>query len=108
MARHRAGRVVGVVVRDHRGATWTEPAGLVVGADGRTSLVASQVGAPTLAAGSHAAAYLYGYWPAADLDGYHWYYGDGLSLASSRRTTACVFAAGPAAVLAARMPQPPA
>jgi 2-polyprenyl-6-methoxyphenol hydroxylase-like FAD-dependent oxidoreductase len=46
VARDRAGRVVGAVVRDHLGATWTERAGLVVGADGRSSLVATQVGAP--------------------------------------------------------------
>ena len=105
VARDRAGRVVGVVVRDHRGATWTERAGLVVGADGRTSLVARQVGAPTVVAGSHAAAYVYGSWPAADLDGYHWYYGDGLSagVIPTNDGLACVFAAGPAAVLAARM-----
>jgi flavin-dependent dehydrogenase len=103
--RDRAGRVIGVVVRDHLGAMWTERAGLVVGADGRTSLVASQVGAPTVVAGSHAAAYVYGYWPAADLDGYHWYYGDGLSagVIPTNDGLACVFAAGPAAVLAARM-----
>jgi flavin-dependent dehydrogenase len=105
VARDRAGRVVGVVVRDHLGATWTERAGLVVGADGRTSLVARQVGAPTVVAGSHAAAYVYGYWRAADLDGYHWYYGDGLSagVIPTNDGLACVFAAGPAAVLAARM-----
>jgi 2-polyprenyl-6-methoxyphenol hydroxylase-like FAD-dependent oxidoreductase len=105
VARDRAGRVVGAVVRDHLGATWTERAGLVVGADGRSSLVATQVGAPTVVAGGHAAAYVYGYWPAADLDGYHWYYGDGLSagVIPTNDGLACVFAAGPAAVLAARM-----
>ena len=105
MARDRAGRVVGAVVRDHLGATWTERAGLVVGADGRSSLVATQVGAPTVVASGHAAAYVYGYWPAADLDGYHWYYGDGLSagVIPTNDGLACVFAAGPAAVLAARM-----
>jgi flavin-dependent dehydrogenase len=105
VARDRAGRVVGVVVRDHLGATWTEYAELVVGADGRASLVARKVGAPTIVAGSHAAAYVYGYWPAADLDGYHWYYGDGLSagVIPTNDGQACVFAAGPAAVLAARM-----
>ena len=83
----------------------TERAGLLVGADGRSSLVARQVGAPTVVAGSHAAAYVYGYWPAADLDGYHWYYGDGLSagVIPTNDGLACVFAAGPAAVLAARM-----
>jgi 2-polyprenyl-6-methoxyphenol hydroxylase-like FAD-dependent oxidoreductase len=105
LARGRAGRVVGVVVRDHLGATSTEQAGLVVGADGRSSLVARQVGAPTVAAGNHAAAYLYGYWPATNLDGYHWYYGDGLSagVIPTNDDLACVFAAGPAAVIAARM-----
>jgi 2-polyprenyl-6-methoxyphenol hydroxylase-like FAD-dependent oxidoreductase len=105
VARDRAGRVVGVVVRDHLGATWTERAGLVVAADGRSSLVATLVGAPTVVAGVHAAAYVYGYWPAADLDGYHWYYGDGLSagVIPTNDGLACVFAAGPAAVLAARM-----
>jgi flavin-dependent dehydrogenase len=105
VARDRAGRVVGVVVRDHLGATWTEHGGLVAGADGRASLLARKVGAPTIVAGSHAAAYVYGYWPAADLDGYHWYYGDGLSagIIPTNDGQACVFAAGPAAVLAARM-----
>ncbi len=105
VARDRTGRVVGVVVRDHIGAAWTERAGLVVAADGRSSLVASLVGAPTVVAGVHAAAYVYGYWPAAGLDGYHWYYGDGLSagVIPTNDGLACVFAAGPAAVLSARM-----
>jgi 2-polyprenyl-6-methoxyphenol hydroxylase-like FAD-dependent oxidoreductase len=105
VARDHTGRVAGVVVRNHLGATWTERAGLVVGADGRTSLVARQVAAPTVVVGSHAAAYIYGYWPAAGLDGYHWYYGDGLSagVIPTNDGLACVFAAGPAAVLAARM-----
>jgi 2-polyprenyl-6-methoxyphenol hydroxylase-like FAD-dependent oxidoreductase len=105
LARDRDERVVGAVVRDHHGATWTEHAGLVVGADGRASLVARQVGAPTVVAGAHAAAYVYGYWPAADLDSYHWYYGDGLSagVIPTNDGLACVFAAAPAAVLAARM-----
>jgi flavin-dependent dehydrogenase len=105
VARDRAGRVIGVVVRDQLGETWTARAGLVVGADGRTSLLARQVGAPTVVAGSHAAASVYGYWPAADLDGYDWYYGDGFSagVIPTNDGLACVFAAGPAGVLAARM-----
>jgi 2-polyprenyl-6-methoxyphenol hydroxylase-like FAD-dependent oxidoreductase len=111
VARDRAGRVVGVVVRDHLGATRTERAGLVVGADGRTSLVASQVGAPTVVAGSHAAAYVYGYWPAAHLDGYHWHYGDELSagVTPTNDGLACVFAAGHGGgARRADAPQPPA
>jgi 2-polyprenyl-6-methoxyphenol hydroxylase-like FAD-dependent oxidoreductase len=90
------------VVRDAGGSTWIERAGLVVGADGRNSLVAARAGAPTLAAGGHAAAYAYGYWPSEGLDGYHWYYGDGLSagVIPTNGGNACIFVAGPPAVLA--------
>ena len=103
LARDGAGRVVGVVLRDHGGATWTERARLVVGADGRGSLVAARVAAPTIVAGAHTAAYAYGYWPAADLDGYHWHYGDALSAGAipTNDGLACVFVGGPPAVLAA-------
>ncbi len=96
-------RVTGVVLRDRGGDVWTERAGLVVGADGRNSVVAARAAAPTLVAGRYAAAYAYGYWPAADLDGYHWYYGDALSagVIPTNGGLACVFAAGPPAVLAA-------
>ena len=98
-----------MVLRDHGGATWTERARLVVGADGRGSLVAARVAAPTVAAGAHAGAYVYGYWPAADLDGYHWYYGDGLSagVIPTNDGLACVFVGGPPAVLAAAPAAPP-
>ncbi|GAA1643284.1 NAD(P)/FAD-dependent oxidoreductase [Kribbella alba] len=102
LARDDTGRVVGAILRDHGGATWTERARLVVGADGRGSVVAGRVDAPTIAAGAHAAAYAYGYWPAADLDGYHWYYGDALSGGAipTNDGLACVFVGGPPAVLA--------
>ncbi len=105
LARDGTGRVAGVVLRDHGGATWTERAPLVVGADGRDSLVAARVAAPTVVAGAHGGAYVYGYWPAADLDGYHWYYGDGLSAGAipTNDGLACVFAGGPPGVLAAAL-----
>ena len=103
LTRDGAGRVVGVCLRDPAGATWTERARLVVGADGRGSLVAARVAAPTLAAGAHAASYAYGYWPTTDPDGYHWYYGDALSagLIPTNDGLACVFVAAPPAVVAA-------
>jgi 2-polyprenyl-6-methoxyphenol hydroxylase-like FAD-dependent oxidoreductase len=103
LARDGAGRVVGVVLRDRGGATRCEPARLVIGADGRGSVVAARVAAPTIAAGAHAAAYAYGYWPAGDLDGYHWYYGDGLSAGAipTNDGLACVFVGGPPAVVTA-------
>jgi 2-polyprenyl-6-methoxyphenol hydroxylase-like FAD-dependent oxidoreductase len=105
LARDGAGRVIGAVLRDQCGATWTEHAPLVIGADGRDSLVAALVAAPTVLAGAHGGAYVYGYWPAADLDGYHWYYGDGLSagVIPTNDGLACVFAGGPPAVLAAAL-----
>jgi 2-polyprenyl-6-methoxyphenol hydroxylase-like FAD-dependent oxidoreductase len=101
LARDGAGRVVGVVLRDHGGATRTERARLVVGADGRGSVVAGRVGAPTIAVGTHAGSYVYGYWPAAGLDGYHWYYGDALSAGAipTNDGLACVFVGGPPDVL---------
>ncbi len=103
LARDGAGRVVGVVLRDHAGASRVEKARLVVGADGRGSVVAARVAAPIIAAGAHAGAYAYGYWPAGDLDGYHWYYGDGLSAGAipTNDGLACVFVGGPPAVVAA-------
>ncbi|HEY5786882.1 MAG TPA: NAD(P)/FAD-dependent oxidoreductase [Microlunatus sp.] len=97
------GAVIGVLVRDHDGRTSTVRAQLVVGADGRGSVVAASVAAPTIRAGHHTAAYAYGYWAAADLDGYHWHYGDGLSAGSipTNDGLACVFVGGPPSVLAA-------
>jgi 2-polyprenyl-6-methoxyphenol hydroxylase-like FAD-dependent oxidoreductase len=99
------GRVDGVVLRDRFGATRIERAPLVVGADGRSSIVAERVGAPTIAAGANTAAFAYGYWPATDLDGYHWYYGDALSagVIPTNDGLACIFVGGPPTVLQAAM-----
>jgi 2-polyprenyl-6-methoxyphenol hydroxylase-like FAD-dependent oxidoreductase len=99
------GRVVGVKLRDGDGRVRTEYADLVVGADGRDSLVAARVAATTLATGAHAPAYLYGYWPGAGVDGYHWHYGDGLSagVIPTDDGLVCVFVGGPPAVIAAAL-----
>jgi 2-polyprenyl-6-methoxyphenol hydroxylase-like FAD-dependent oxidoreductase len=105
LVRDGAERVIGVVLRDHAGATWTELAPLVIGADGRDSLVADLAAAPNLAVGAYGAAYAYGYWPAADLDGYHWDYDAGLSAGAipTNDGLACVFVAGSPATLATAM-----
>ena len=102
---YEGGRAIGVVLRDRRGNTWTELARLVVGADGRDSLLAERAAAPSRAVGAHRAAYTYGYWPAADLDGYHWYYGDGLSAGAipTNDGLACVFVGGSPATLRAAL-----
>lgn len=98
LARGADGRVVGVVARDQLGRRYVEPADLVVGADGRHSVVAERVAAPVLAAGSSTGSYVYGYWPATDVVGYHWYYGDQVSagVIPTNDGLACVFAGGPA------------
>ena len=108
LVRDDAGRVGGVVLRNRAGTTWTECAPLVVGADGRVSLVADRVNAPITSRGNSCAAFAYGYWPAGELDGYHWHYGRtgavGLSagVIPTNDGLACVFVAGPpAAVVAA-------
>ena len=69
------GRVAGVELIDHAGRRSSERAELVVGADGRSSLVADRVAAATSYAGREHAAYAYGYWDGLEPDGYHWYYG---------------------------------
>ncbi len=65
--------------------------------------MADRVAAPTVTTGEHAPWYAYAYWPAAHLDGYHWYYGDGLSagVIPTNCGLACVFVGAPKHVLAA-------
>jgi 2-polyprenyl-6-methoxyphenol hydroxylase-like FAD-dependent oxidoreductase len=97
LTRDDAGAVTGVVVTDRRRRTSrVERARLVVGADGRDSMVARAVGAPVTAAGRHAGEYLYGYWAGLAVDGYEWFYGDGLAgaLIPTNDDLVCVFVAG--------------
>lgn len=92
IARHR-GRVVGVVTRSG------EPiaARFTVGADGRRSLVAREVGAAVLHQGCHAAAALYGYWDGVDAQGYEWAYRPGVAagLIPTNDGLTCVYAGLP-------------
>jgi 2-polyprenyl-6-methoxyphenol hydroxylase-like FAD-dependent oxidoreductase len=102
VTRDRTGGVTGAVLRDHTGATRVERATVVVGADGRHSMVANRAGSDLRVHGSCAAAYLYGYWPANGFDGYHWYYGHHRSagVIPTNGGVACVFVAASPAVLA--------
>jgi 2-polyprenyl-6-methoxyphenol hydroxylase-like FAD-dependent oxidoreductase len=103
LARDGAGRVIGVVLRDRCGATWTEHAPLVIGADGRDSLPAwrhrSSWRAPTRRRTSTVTG-LPRTWTATTGTT-----ATGCPPAPSRRTTAvaCVFAGGPPAVLTAAL-----
>jgi 2-polyprenyl-6-methoxyphenol hydroxylase-like FAD-dependent oxidoreductase len=70
------GRVTGVVVEGAR----EERAPLVIGADGRNSVVADAVGAPVRHVAGSATDWLYGYWADLPVDGYTWYYRPGVTL----------------------------
>jgi 2-polyprenyl-6-methoxyphenol hydroxylase-like FAD-dependent oxidoreductase len=72
-------RVTGVVTAGRDGRVGEERAALVIGADGRSSVVADAVRAPNLYTGSTASAVLYGYWAELPVDGYEWYYRSGVS-----------------------------
>jgi 2-polyprenyl-6-methoxyphenol hydroxylase-like FAD-dependent oxidoreductase len=80
LARSPDGDVTGVQVQDRRaGRRWTHGAGLVIGADGRDSVVARHAGARQEFTGRHAGGYLYSYWTGLPTDGYEWIYRPGLA-----------------------------
>ena len=80
LLRDRSGATSGVVLQDRRGrSSRVERAGLVIGADGRESMVATAVQAPIEVTGRHAGGYLYGYWADLPTDGYEWFYSPGVT-----------------------------
>jgi 2-polyprenyl-6-methoxyphenol hydroxylase-like FAD-dependent oxidoreductase len=80
LLRDDRGRVAGVAVRDRDGALQEEEAPLVIGADGRRSLVAAEVAAPIRYTAAHATDWLYGYWAGLPVDGYTWHYRPGTTV----------------------------
>jgi putative flavoprotein involved in K+ transport len=96
IVRDTSGRVSGVVVSDDQGTRRLD-AGLVVGADGLRSTIATRVGAPCLHHGSHAAAVLYSYWQGVRAAGFEWCYGDRLSVGAipTNDGATCVFVSLP-------------
>jgi flavin-dependent dehydrogenase len=99
LLRDDAGRVTGVVTRDRDGRERTEPAGLVIGADGVRSVVAAEVEAPAEWAGQAASAFLYGYWAGLPANGYEWFYQPGFSAGAipTNGGLTCLFVGSPAA-----------
>jgi 2-polyprenyl-6-methoxyphenol hydroxylase-like FAD-dependent oxidoreductase len=91
------GRVSGVITRARDGSVRTERAGLVVGADGRRSLVASAVAAPVEMRGRAASAFVYGYWADLPVHGYEWFYRPGASAGAipTNAGLTCVFVGAP-------------
>jgi 2-polyprenyl-6-methoxyphenol hydroxylase-like FAD-dependent oxidoreductase len=90
------GRVTGVAVRDPGGRERSERAPLVIGADGRSSLVAGAVAAPLQFAGHEASEVLYGYWADLPVGGYTWSYAPGVSSGAipTNDGLTCVFVGG--------------
>lgn len=79
LVRDADGSVSGVRFRDRGGVEGLELAALVVGADGRGSVVAKSVRAPVLHRGASAASYLYAYFEDLPVAGYEWFYADGVA-----------------------------
>jgi flavin-dependent dehydrogenase len=98
---HPSGQVTGVFVRDRSGAVRREAAGLVIGADGRGSLVAAAVKATATRRGQHSAGYLYGYMQGMPTTGYEWCYGRGTSAGAipTNDGLTCLFVAAASAHL---------
>jgi 2-polyprenyl-6-methoxyphenol hydroxylase-like FAD-dependent oxidoreductase len=97
------GRVTGVVLRSTRGgAARVEGADLVVGADGRDSVVVRGVDAPVTTRGRHAGAYLYGYCDGMPVAGYEWVYLEGMAAGAipTNAGQTCVFVGGQARLVA--------
>jgi 2-polyprenyl-6-methoxyphenol hydroxylase-like FAD-dependent oxidoreductase len=68
------GRVSGAILKDANGTVIAVDAAIVIGADGRQSTVAKQVGAETFLKGAGASGYVYGYYENLTHGGYHWYF----------------------------------
>jgi 2-polyprenyl-6-methoxyphenol hydroxylase-like FAD-dependent oxidoreductase len=97
LVRDDSGRVTGAILGGAGRPRRRIDAALVVGADGLRSTVAELVQAPVDLWGRHAAAVVYGYWPGLDLDGYHWYYDEGVSAGAipTNEGRTCVFVSVP-------------
>lgn len=70
--RDASGRVVGVRIRDEHGRSRMLSCAVTVGADGRSSRIARDVGAAVTRRGTAATAFAYGYWTGVDTAGYEW------------------------------------
>jgi len=91
------GRVTGVTLRDANGSHTAICAGIVIGADGRQSTVASFVKARTDVECANAAALVFGYFENLEQDGSHWYFGANCAAGVIPTNGGhCVFAAVPA------------
>lgn len=91
------GRVTGAILKDAAGTRVAISCGIVIGADGRQSTVARQVGAQAYVQGSGSSGSVYGYYAGLSDDGYHWYFEDKVAAGAipTNGSRHCVFAAVP-------------
>jgi 2-polyprenyl-6-methoxyphenol hydroxylase-like FAD-dependent oxidoreductase len=99
LTREQDGRVSGARIEEPGGGAASIETGIVIGADGLRSDVARLAGATAYHVARHASAVVYGYWLGLDVQGYHFYYRDGVSAGAfpTNGDLTCVFAAVPAA-----------
>jgi 2-polyprenyl-6-methoxyphenol hydroxylase-like FAD-dependent oxidoreductase len=73
------GQVIGAALRQQDGTVRKVAAGIVIGADGRRSMVAEAVGAGMLAHSPDCSATAYTYVDGIENEGYRWYFSNGLA-----------------------------
>jgi len=98
VTRDDSGRVTGVLAHDENERPIVASARIVVGADGLHSKIAALVAAPVVEQAPHAAGVVYGYWPNLPVNGYQWYWADGVAVGAipTNGGETCVFTALPA------------
>jgi len=91
------GSVTGVRLRDASGAIYDVSSDMVIGADGRQSLVARKVQAQTYVEGKSSSGYAYGYFKGPSRDGFHWYFGDDVTagIIPTNDNRQCIFVGVP-------------
>jgi flavin-dependent dehydrogenase len=107
LLRDRRGRVTGVALARADGGRTAVAGGIVVGADGLRSRVASLAGAAVEREGRHAAAIVYGHWSGLAVAGYDWHYRPGVSAGAipTNDGRTCLFVAMPRRRFAEELPR---
>jgi len=98
-------RITGAILRDPVSGPIAIQAGIVIGADGRQSTVARQVGAETYAVGRHYAGVAYCYFDGLRDQGSRWFFRPGASagVVPTNNGQHCVFVCVPKAAIASRV-----
>lgn len=103
------GRVIGVSLQDPAVGVVNIRAGIVIGADGRQSMVARQVRASTYASGRHFAGVAYGYFDGLRDQGSRWFFRPGASagVVPTNDGQHCVFICVPESQIAEKIQRNP-